>query len=89
MIKLFYTYILKCKDGTLYTGWTVDLKKRLDSHNRGKASKYTRARLPVQIAYYEAFTTKLEAQRREYEIKQYKRDKKILLIESNNIYEVI
>ena len=53
-----YTYILKCSDGTYYTGWTNDMAKRLKTHNEGKGAKYTRARLPVTLAYYEAFETK-------------------------------
>ena len=65
-----YTYILKCSDGTYYTGWTNDMAKRLKTHNEGKGAKYTRARLPVTLAYYEAFETKEEAMRREWEIKR-------------------
>ena len=61
-----YTYILKCSDGTYYTGWTNDMAKRLKTHNEGKGAKYTRARLPVTLAYYEAFETKEEAMRREW-----------------------
>ena len=86
---MFYIYILQCSDNTLYTGYTVDIKKRIIKHNKGKASKYTRARLPVELVYFESFSNKVEAQRREYEIKQFPRNKKILIIRSNNIYEVI
>ena len=50
-----YTYILKCKDGTFYTGWTNNLEKRLKDHNEGKGAKYTKARRPVELVYYEAF----------------------------------
>ena len=60
-----YTYILKCKDGTLYTGWTNDLDKRVKAHNEGRGAKYTRSRTPVELVYYETFETKEEAQRRE------------------------
>ena len=73
-------YILECKDGTLYTGWTNDMAKRLKTHNEGKGAKYTRARLPVTLAYYEAFETKEEAMRREWEIKQLSRKEKEKLI---------
>lgn len=76
-----YTYILKCSDDTLYTGWTNDLEKRLKAHNDGKGAKYTKVRLPVEIVYYESFETKQEAMRREYEIKQLTRKQKELLIE--------
>ena len=71
-----FTYILKCSDGTLYTGWTVDLEKRLKSHNGGRGSKYTRARLPVRLVYQESFTSRKGAMKREYEIKQLSRKEK-------------
>lgn len=76
-----YVYILKCKDDTFYTGWTVNLDKRIQAHNAGKASKYTRARLPVQLIYFETFENKIFAQKREYAIKQLSRPQKISLIE--------
>ena len=75
-----YTYILKCKDGSLYTGWTNDLDKRLKAHNSGKGSKYTRVRRPVELVYYEKFNTKEEAMSREYAIKHMRREKKEELI---------
>ena len=75
-----YTYILKCSDDTLYTGWTNDLEKRLKAHNEGKGAKYTKVRRPVEIVYYESFETKQDAMRREYEIKQLTRKQKELLI---------
>ena len=71
-----FTYILKCSDGTLYTGWTVDLEKRLKSHNDGRGSKYTRARLPVRLVHQESFSSRKEAMQREYEIKQLSRKEK-------------
>lgn len=81
MIKEHYVYILKCVDGYLYTGYTIDLEKRLASHNAGKASKCTRGRLPVSIVYVENFSQKSDALRREYAIKQMTRTQKLLLIE--------
>ena len=75
-----YTYIVKCKDGTYYTGWTNNIKKRIENHNAGKGAKYTKSRLPVELVYYEAFDTKEEAMRREYEIKQLSRAEKEKLI---------
>lgn len=75
-----YTYILKCSDGTYYTGWTNNIMKRLENHNAGKGAKYTKSRLPVELVYYEAFETKEEAMRREYEIKQLTRAEKEKLI---------
>ena len=76
-----YTYILECSDGTYYTGWTNDLEKRVKMHNAGKGAKYTKPRRPVVLAYYEAFQTKEEAMRREWEIKQLKRQEKQDLVE--------
>lgn len=61
-----YTYIVECKDGTLYTGWTNNLEKRIADHNSGKGAKYTRARKPVTLVYYETFEAKEEAMKREY-----------------------
>ena len=75
-----YTYILRCRDGSLYTGWTNNLEKRLNCHNAGKGAKYTKARLPVELAYFETFQTKKEAMQREWEIKKMTRQEKIALI---------
>ena len=74
-----FTYMLVCADGTLYTGWTNDLEKRLAAHNAGKGAKYTRSRCPVRLLYYEEFAEKSEAQRRECEIKRLSREKKLAL----------
>ncbi|WP_048571323.1 GIY-YIG nuclease family protein [Clostridium cylindrosporum] len=79
-----YTYILECNDKSLYTGWTNDLSKRLSMHLKGKASKYTRARLPVKIVYYEQFLDKKDAMKREYAIKKLTRKQKLKLINSFN-----
>lgn len=75
-----YTYILECADGTYYTGWTNNLEKRLKDHNEGRGAKYTKARLPVSLIYYEEFQTKEEAMRREYAIKRMSRSEKVCLI---------
>ena len=72
--------MLECKDGTYYTGWTNNLDKRLKDHNDGKGAKYTKARLPVSLIYYEEFQTKEEAMRREYAIKQMTRSEKSKLV---------
>ena len=74
-----YTYILRCADGSLYTGWTNDLAKRVQAHNRGKGAKYTRSRRPVELAYSESFETKSEAMQREAEIKKLSREEKLRL----------
>ncbi len=77
-----YTYILQCADGTYYCGWTNDLDKRVVTHNEGKGGKYTRARLPVKLVYFEEFETKEEAMSREWHIKQLSRAQKEKLIDS-------
>lgn len=78
-----YTYIVKCSDKTLYTGWTNNLKKRLEAHNSGKGAKYTKNRRPVELVYFEEYDTKQEAMKREYAIKQLSRQKKLALIHSH------
>ena len=77
-----YTYILRCADGTLYTGWTNDLKRRVKAHSDGLGSKYTRSRLPVELVYFEEHESKKQAQCREYAIKQMSREQKEQLIEA-------
>lgn len=76
-----YTYIVECSDGTLYTGWTNNLEKRLEAHNSGKGAKYTKSRRPVKIVYKELFETKEEAMSREFAIKQLSRIEKLKLID--------
>jgi len=73
--------MLRCRDGSLYTGYTPDLSRRLQAHNAGTASKYTRSRLPVQLVYHETFFTKSEAMAREAAIKRLTRQQKLRLIE--------
>ena len=75
-----YTYIVKCSDGTFYTGWTNDLTRRMEAHNQGRGAKYTKARRPVTLIYYETFETKEEAMKRKYAIKQLSRKEKEELI---------
>jgi len=78
-----YVYILKCKDGSLYTGYTNNLEKRLKVHNEGNGAKYTKARLPVELVYFEEYETKSEAMKRELEIKKMKKSEKIKKITSS------
>ena len=78
----YYTYMLRCADGTLYTGWTVDLERRLKAHNRGTGSRYTRSRRPVELAWYEEQASREEAMSREWHIKRLTRQQKERLIES-------
>ena len=77
-----YTYLLRCSDGTLYCGFTNDLAGRLKTHNSGKGAKYTRSRLPVELVWYEEWTSKEEALRREWQIKQLSRSEKLELVNS-------
>jgi putative endonuclease len=75
-----YVYIVECNDGTLYTGWTTDLKQRIIVHNSGHGAKYTRTRFPVKLRYYEEFASKGEALKREHAIKKLSRWEKLKLV---------
>lgn len=75
-----YTYIVKCADGTYYTGWTNCIEKRIIAHNTGKGAKYTRARGPVELVYLEVSATKELAMQREAAIKRLSRREKEKLI---------
>ena len=75
-----YTYMVRCSDGSLYTGYTTNLKRREKAHNSGKGAKYTRGRRPVTLVYFEEFETKEEAKRREAAIKKLSKEKKELLV---------
>ena len=78
---MHYTYMVKCGDGTLYTGYTTDVLRRTKMHNQGKGAKYTRSRLPVELVYYEVHESKTDAMKREYDLKQLTRVEKLKLIE--------
>ena len=78
--KCYYVYILRCSKGELYVGYTSNLKKRLKTHESGKASKYTRSRLPVKLVYSEKYQIRKEAMRREKMLKKKGRAYKITLI---------
>ncbi|KKE77574.1 GIY-YIG nuclease family protein [Oceanobacillus caeni] len=86
--KEHFVYMLRCKDNSLYTGYTNNLENRLKAHRDGKGAKYTRGRGPFQVVYIEKIATKEEALKREYEIKQLKRKEKLLLIQ-NWLKEVV
>lgn len=79
----YYVYIVRCKGGTLYTGYTNNIKRRLKEHNNGQ-SKYCRGRRPVKLQYFETFKTQKSAMRRELEIKKLTRKHKLKLIKSNS-----
>ncbi|WP_301860443.1 GIY-YIG nuclease family protein [uncultured Megasphaera sp.] len=72
----YYTYIVRCADGTLYTGWTVDVVKRVAAHNRGCGAKYTKTRRPVQLVWSREFSSKHDAMHWEWQIKQWTRAEK-------------
>lgn len=78
----WHCYMLECADGTLYTGITNDLEKRLAAHNGGTASKYTRSRLPVKQVFSEAQPDRSAASRRELEIKRLPRSAKLALMQA-------
>ena len=71
-----YMYVVECRDGSYYTGYTTDVKRRLAVHNSGKGAKYTRARLPVKLIYVEGFASKEEAMSAEALLKRKKRPQK-------------
>lgn len=77
---MHYVYIVKCADGTYYTGYTNDLNRRIEQHNQGEGAKYTKGRRPVELVYSQEFNSKSKAMKREYKIKQLTRQKKIELI---------
>ena len=80
-----YAYMVRCADGTLYTGWTNCLEKRLKAHNEGKdGARYTRNKRPVTLVYCEGFATKEEAMSREWHIKQLSRKDKLRLSQEHN-----
>lgn len=76
-----YIYVVECSDGSLYTGYTTNVERRLEEHNDGEGAKYTRGRLPVKLRYQESFKSRSLAQKREYQIKQLPRFKKEELID--------
>ncbi|AKL94224.1 endonuclease [Clostridium aceticum] len=77
-----YTYMLRCADETFYTGWTTDLYKRLKVHNEGKGARYTRGRGPVKLVYWEIYSNRSDAQKREASLRRLKRQEKEDLVKS-------
>jgi putative endonuclease len=75
-----WVYLLRCADGTLYCGWTIDLEQRLSAHNAGRASRYTRSRLPVELAWSRPLPDRGAARREEARIKALPRAGKLALI---------
>lgn len=85
---MHYVYVVKCRDGSLYTGYTTDVNRRVWEHNySSKGAKYTRSRRPVTLVYSESYSTRSEAMKREYAIKHLSRIDKLKLIERERLNE--
>ncbi len=84
----YYAYMLRCADGTIYSGYTTDPCRRTAVHNSGRGAKYTRSRLPVELVYKESFSTKSEALKREAALKKLIHAEKLSLIEQRKINPV-
>ena len=82
MDQIWFVYLLRCKDDTLYCGITPDLEKRLEQHRSGKGAKYTRGRGPLELVYHEKVASHSEALKREIAIKRLSRQEKLQLISS-------
>lgn len=78
----FYTYVIECSNGSLYTGWTNDVQQRIENHNSGKGAKYTRANRPVKLLFAWQLDTKVDAMKLEWKIKRMNRAAKLRLIEN-------
>jgi putative endonuclease len=84
--KEHYFYVLSCKDGSLYAGYTNDLQRRVRLHNEGKGAKYTRGRGPVKLIFSKLYSTKSEALKAEYAFKQLERKKKLQYLIKEGTY---
>ena len=80
----YFCYMLECRDGSYYCGWTTDLGKRIQAHAAGKGARYTRSRLPISLVYFEELNSRAEAMRREWELKQEDHESKQNLARSFN-----
>ena len=80
----YFCYMLECQDGSYYCGWTTDLEKRIQAHTAGKGARYTRSRLPISLVYFEELNSRVEAMRREWELKQENHESKQKLARSFN-----
>lgn len=80
MESVWYLYILRCGDGTLYTGITTDVEKRLEAHRSGKGAKYTRGRIPLELIYREKCGSHSDALKRELTVKKLSREQKEMLL---------
>ncbi|MBI5030223.1 MAG: GIY-YIG nuclease family protein [Chloroflexi bacterium] len=82
MRRSAFIYLLRCNDGTIYTGWTFDVKQRVQTHQTGRGARYTRTRCPVELIYSERLPSRRAAMRREIEIKKMPKKKKLALAQS-------
>ncbi|MFC1666515.1 GIY-YIG nuclease family protein [Candidatus Omnitrophota bacterium] len=80
---MWYVYIIRCRDGSLYTGSTTDIHRRIKEHNSGDGGSYTRIRRPVRLLYKENYTNRSKAQKREAQIKSWTKNKKVTLFSCN------
>ena len=80
---MWFTYIIECKDKSLYTGYTNDLEKRFEKHKTGKASKYTRSHKPEKIVFFKKYASKIVALKKEREIKKLTRKEKLIFLQSH------
>ena len=80
----YYVYILRCKDGSYYTGYAKDVEKRFKMHKKGRGAKYTRMHKPEELVYIEQFENRSEAMKREQKIKKFSHDRKQQLIIENS-----
>lgn len=83
----YYVYIVKCRDSSLYCGYTNDIEKRIKTHNDGLGAKYTKSRLPVRLVYFEEAETKSDALKREAAIKKLTKKQKLVLISKGETLE--
>jgi putative endonuclease len=84
MKRCAFVYLLRCSDGTIYTGWTLDVARRVKTHQQGRGARYTRARRPVTLIYQERLPSRRAAMRREIAIKQMSRARKLALAENRS-----
>ncbi len=79
-----YVYIIKCKDNSLYTGWTNNLEERFKAHSEGRGAKYTKGRGPLELVYFQEYENKVDAMKREWKIKKLNKKDKLKLIDNFN-----
>ena len=84
MRRSAYVYLLRCSDGTIYTGWTLDVARRVKTHQQGRGARYTRTRRPVTLIYQERLPSRRAAMRREIAIKRWSRARKLALAEKRS-----